>query len=184
MLNGVNSWLVVNNVMKIAITGPESTGKSWLAEKLASHYGWKLVTEYSRIYFEKREYDYDMTDLNKIAKVQYSLELEALKSEENIICDTDILAIKIWSDVEFGATSGYINDLLKKSEYDLVLLSNIDVPWVADRFRKNESDRQYIFSLFVNELEKLDSIYYVVEGLGDQRLKNAIEIINEHHDAG
>lgn len=170
--------------MKIAITGPESTGKSWLAEKLALHYGWKLVPEYCRIYFENREYKYDVNDLDEMAKVQHAWELEAQKSAANIICDTDILAIKIWSDVVFGDTSGYINGLLKKSEYDLVLLSNIDIPWVADRFRKNESDRQYIYSLFVNELEKLDSIYYVVEGLGDQRLKNAIEIINEHHDAG
>ena len=63
-------------MFKIAITGPESTGKSTLAEKLAKHFEVDFIPEYSRTYLENFEGHYTENDVVEIAKVQYNLILE------------------------------------------------------------------------------------------------------------
>ncbi|MBK7030628.1 MAG: ATP-binding protein [Bacteroidales bacterium] len=40
-------------MLRIAITGPESTGKSWLAEQLAEYYGTVWVPEFAREFLEQ-----------------------------------------------------------------------------------------------------------------------------------
>jgi NadR type nicotinamide-nucleotide adenylyltransferase len=168
--------------IKIAITGPESTGKSWLSNKLAMHFKCGYVAEFSRKYFEGRSYDYNQNDLDEIARGQLTEEMQAKKSGDLLICDTDILAIKVWSEIVFGNTSKFIEDQVVNHEYDLYLLCNIDIPWKPDRFRKNESDRQLIFDMFVNELNKLNVNFRIVSGKGEKRFQKAIGHINEFLD--
>ena len=60
-------------MFKIAITGPESTGKSTLAEKLARHFNIGFIPEYSRTYLENFEGQYTENDVVEIAKGQYNL---------------------------------------------------------------------------------------------------------------
>jgi nicotinamide riboside kinase len=56
-------------IFKIGIIGPESTGKSTLANYLAHRYNGVLVPEYAREYMEKREQntDYTYEDVKNIA---------------------------------------------------------------------------------------------------------------------
>ena len=168
-------------IKKIAITGPESTGKTWLAENLSQHFKAGLVEEYSRQYFQNREYRYDISDLDKIADGQLKNEEKMVNQGNQIlICDTDMMSIKIWSEVVFSTTSDYVENLVNNHNYDLYLLCNLDVDWEQDTLRKNYHNRQYIYNLFVNELKKRSLKYFVVEGKGNKRYNNAVELINNN----
>ena len=164
---------------KIAVLGPESTGKTWLCGKLADHYFTSYCEEYARIYFQNKKYDYSISDIDKIALCQFGIEKKQLKENKPLIfCDTDFITLKIWSEVVFEKTTDTIENLIKNNIYDLYLLCDIDVPWKEDPLRKNKHNRQYIFNLFVKELERNDLQYKIVSGLQDNRLRNAIKIID------
>ena len=61
-------------VKRIAIIGPESTGKSKLAQELAIFYYTEWVPEFARFYLDRLDRDYQETDLLEIAKAQLSWE--------------------------------------------------------------------------------------------------------------
>lgn len=170
---------------RIAITGPESTGKTWLAHELASRYGTNMVHEHAREYFHGREYVYNSEDLIAIAKGQLENEESIATISRNIIfCDTDIVAVKIWAKVVFGDVPEWIEKQIRGHVYDLYILCYPDLKWQPDPLRNNPHDRQYIYGLFVDELERNNFNYRVVKGIGGQRLKNAIGFVDELMENG
>ncbi len=101
-------------MLKIILTGPESSGKTTLARQLAKHFNVPLVEEYARTFFEKKETpQYKQEDLLEIAHGQLDLEQQTYKVFENligleqhlIISDTDLLTLKIWSNEVYGNCS-------------------------------------------------------------------------------
>ena len=60
----------MNNLQKIVILGPESTGKSTLCEALSKHYNTIWCEEYAREYLSKNGTDYNFENLLTIAKGQ------------------------------------------------------------------------------------------------------------------
>ena len=102
-------------MFKIAITGPESTGKSTLAEKLAKHFNVGFIPEYSRTYLENFEGQYTENDVVEIAKGQYNLILEEeKKNPEILIADTETIVCKIWVEYVFKHSNETIDNILKK----------------------------------------------------------------------
>ncbi|HEY9115394.1 MAG TPA: ATP-binding protein [Bacteroidales bacterium] len=165
---------------KIAITGPESTGKSWLAEKLAAHYKTTWVPEYAREYLEKNGLKYSIEDLEKIAKGQANIMLKAEKSNPDIlIFDTELIVIKIWSEVVFKKCPVLIDEMLVKQKIDLYLLCYPDLPWEFHPMRENPGNREYLFELYENKLKEQKFNYRVVKGKGKERLNNAITFVEE-----
>jgi len=80
---------------RVAITGPESTGKTNLAAWLANIYKTVWVPEYAREYLEKNGPDYALEDVVAIAKEQLARENAAAENARKIlICDTDLLVTK------------------------------------------------------------------------------------------
>ena len=132
------------NCKRIVIYGPESTGKTTLANDLANHYKTKCAPEYAREYLQKKwdllEEKCNLNDLINIALGQINLENKIVsKSKKFIFCDTNILVTKVWSETHFsGYCSPEIIKILRSVSYDYYLLTNIDVPWVKDDLR----DRQ------------------------------------------
>ena len=84
---------------KITIVGPESTGKSALANYLSEKLNGCLVDEAARKYIDNLKRPYIEEDLLAIARLQQSEEekCSAEKGKPFIICDTNLLVIKIWS---------------------------------------------------------------------------------------
>ena len=68
----VNKHMKVQKPFVITVIGPESSGKTTLARKLAASYGCPWIPEYAREYLERHGSAYDETDLEKIAEGQYS----------------------------------------------------------------------------------------------------------------
>lgn len=170
-----------NDIIRIAITGPESTGKTTLAQQLAKHFQTIYVPEYVRQYFEEKgNNNYSYNDLEKIARGQLALE-KKMTSQANrfLFADTEMLVMKIWSQYKYGKCSAWILNAIKAHHYDLFLLCDIDLPWTYDPLRENpsEKERKIIFQLYKKELEKYGFPYAVVSGTNKARTKNAIKKI-------
>jgi len=160
---------------RIALTGPESTGKSTLSAALAAHYKTSWVPEYSRTFLENLKGDYSYEDMVRIAKGQYRLEEEIFPyAAQYLFCDTDFLVCKIWSEEKFGRCDPWINDMFGKNLYDLYLLCKPDLTWEADPLRENPQDRDRLFDLYIRHLEAKDYSYKIISGSGNERLEKAV----------
>jgi len=170
-------------ICRIAITGPESTGKSWLASSLAVHYNTVFVPEFARGYIDQlgRPYEYD--DLLQIAKGQLSAEAEMEKQANDwMFCDTELIVIKIWSLHKYGKCHPLILEQIQKMQYDLYLLCDVDLPWQCDEQREHPHLRQYFFNWYRKELEDYGFSYSVVSGQGGGRLGSAVEAVERLAD--
>src|SRR5690606_18878458 len=126
-----------NQPFKIAIVGPESTGKSTITTELASRFDTISIPEFAREYCKELNRSYTLEDEVNIFHGQLALE-DALspKARNNLLfCDTMVLTVKIWCDHLFGSTPAPIIDKLRNKVYDLYLLMDIDLPWEDDELR-------------------------------------------------
>jgi len=167
-------------INRIAVTGPESTGKSELCQKLAAYYNTVWVPEYARDYIATLGRAYRTDDLEVIAKKQLEFLQDAEKKAHKLLfADTELLVIKIWFQNAYGYCPKWILDALNKQDFQLYLLCNIDLPWMPDPQREHPDKRNYFFNLYENELKKRKLPYKIISGIGEDRLKNAIEVINQ-----
>ena len=167
-------------MIKVAVVGPESTGKSELCKGLAKHFKTVYVPEYSRQFLDGRNGQYDMSDLPAIARgQQYLIETFTKKKIDLLIIDTEAIVVKIWSKVKYQEVDPLIEITVKNQDFDLYLLCNTDLEWTYDPLREvpNKSERDRIFELFKTELEKHDFKYEIITGHGNKRLKQAISVI-------
>lgn len=164
---------------KIVLIGPESTGKTTLAEQLAKHYQTVWVSEFARDYIHKLDRDYVENDLLKIAKGQIRAEEKLLAKAENIlICDTDLIVIQIWAEVKYGACNSWILEQIKTRNYDLYLLCGTDIPWEFDEQREHPEFRNELYEIYLKTLQKYNKNYVELFGNKDFRLKKAIHHID------
>ncbi|UTW67181.1 ATP-binding protein [bacterium SCSIO 12643] len=163
---------------KILITGPESSGKSFLAKALAEYYDGGIVEEYARIYLSNKS-DYYKDDLLNIAKGQFKLEKEVYQGQLGyVFSDTGVEVIKIWSQEKYNEVDPEIRSLEKRQIYDLILLCKPNIPWVYDELRENKTDRDRLFELYKNDLKDKKNVLEINETL-EKRLDQAIQFINE-----
>lgn len=168
------------DLIKIAITGPESTGKSWLAENLANYYKTKWVPEFAREYITKTGSRYSLSDIIYIAENQILSEVNLTKfCNRFLFADTEMLVCKIWSEVRFGTCPDIIKSYFDLQNYDLYLLCNIDLPWQYDPLREHPLMRRELFEMYHEELTRKNWNFRIISGTGQQRLKNATDFIDE-----
>jgi len=177
-------------INKIVVLGPESTGKSTLCETLAQHYEAVECKEYAREYLHQNGTKYNFENLLTIAKGQLSLEDQAIekakqqikeKGKNKLFIDTDMYVMKVWSEYVFNNCDPYILEQINQRQYDYYLLCNIDLPWAPDEMREypDEKPRQELFSIYKDILINQNTPWGVVSGQGDERTKNAIQLIDQ-----
>lgn len=173
-----------SDIVKVVIFGPESTGKTTLSEQLARHYNTVWVPEYAREYLQDKWNNERKTcepkDLLPIAEGQIRLENDlATKATELLICDTDLLETKVYSEAYY---LGYCDPLLEKyaleNKYDLYFLTYIDIPWEADDLRDKPNERERMFLYFKDTLEKYNRNFVILKGDKKTRLKKAVQHID------
>lgn len=166
------------SLKKIAITGPESTGKSTLAQQLAHHFQTVFVPEYARTYIGQLTRNYTLSDILHIAQQQLILEQKTLpKANQYLICDTELIVTKIWSEHAFGECPPWIEQMIVQHPYDLYLLMEVDIAWQADEQREHPHLRKYFFDWYQEVLETFKLPYQIIQGEGHHRLHNAIKAI-------
>ncbi|TAF45500.1 MAG: NadR [Sphingobacteriales bacterium] len=168
-----------NKLIKIAVVGPESTGKSTIASLLAQHYHTVWVPEYARYYCATLQKPCTLQDEENMFYGQLALEaaLETLARNNVLICDTTFLTVKVWSDYQLGITPQVVLDTLKTHPYDFYLLMDTDLPWEADPLRDFENLGEYFMQVWHTELQALGANYTLINGK-QNRLSNAIAAID------
>ena len=173
------------NCIKIVLFGPESTGKTTLSRQLARYYNSVWVPEYAREYLQDKWNNERKTcepkDILPIAEGQIKLENDlAKKTDSVLICDTDLLETKVYSEAYY---SGTCDPVLEKyaieNTYHLYFLTYIDTPWEADDLRDKPKHRLEMFEAFENELIKYKRPYILLKGNKSVRLKTAINHIDK-----
>ncbi len=167
------------SIFKIVLTGPESTGKTTLAEKLATHYNTVCVPEYARSYIAALKRPYEAQDILNIAKGQLKWENDFLpKANHLLFCDTALIVPKIWSEVAFGDCPEWIENQLATRHYDLYLLMRPDIDWQPDPQREHPNYRVELFEMYREVLQNGDTPYVVIEGNYKKRFKAAMQVID------
>lgn len=165
---------------RVAITGPESTGKSWLAKRLAAHYKTCWVPEFARTYLASENQHYVPLDIENIARGQMSLEQSKLVEANDILfTDTEMLVCKIWLEFVFGQQSSFIEKAVLQQNYDLYLLCDIDLEWEPDPLREHPDKRVELFERYEKWLLSYGFPYVKISGQGNKRLENAVNSVNE-----
>ena len=170
---------------KVVLYGPESTGKTTLSIELAKHFKTNWVPEYAREYlqtiWDNEKRICEPTDILPIAIGQMKLENElAIKSKSLLICDTNLFETMVYSKYYYG---GNCDPLLEKyalkNDYDLYLLTDIDIPWEKDDLRDKPNEREESFQIFKNELIQNNLPFRIISGTRIERLKKAVNYINK-----
>ena len=173
------------NIIKVVLFGPESTGKTTLSKHLARHYNTVWAPEYAREYLQKKWNNERKTcensDLLPIARGQMELENRlAKKADKVLICDTDLLETKVYSEEYYG---GFVNPKLEAAAitntYEMYLLTYIDTPWEEDDLRDRPDQRLEMFNAFESTLKKYNRPYVLLKGDKKTRLDLAIKEIDK-----
>jgi len=167
-------------VLKVAITGPESTGKSTLARQLAHYYQTNWVPEFARSYIAYLPDQYTAQDVENIARGQLqSLQQVAAKTKRLLFADTDLLVIKIWMLHAFGFCPSWILEKLESQNFELYLLMRVDLPWEPDPQREHPHLRQFFYDWYKAELEAYKFNFVEIGGSQEIRLQNAISYVDK-----
>lgn len=164
-------------VKKICIYGPESTGKSTMAEKMALHYNTVFVPEVARELITSNDISVD--DIIRIGKAQTErIKEKTIIANKIVFCDTDLITTKIYAQYYLNEVPDLLNDLENEIKYDLYFLMDIDVEWVADHLRDFGDRRLEMFNLFKAELEKRGIHYILINGTYKEREEKIEKIID------
>ena len=154
---------------KVGIIGPESTGKSVLAQDLAEQFKGTYVPEYAREYVERKgstEVTYD--ELCGIARHQIE-EITSLPFREEpevglYFFDTELIVTKVWFEYAFGQVPEWMEEAVRRYPMDCYLLTYPDIPWIPDPARCNGSEeiRLELFDRYEREINELDKPYFII----------------------
>jgi len=171
----------LKSIFKISLTGPESSGKTSLAQLLSDFFQLPMVPEYARNFLLLGGTVKNIADLIRLAHGQIKLENQNIQhTDQGIICDTDLLVLKVWCLEKFKRVPIALKTLYLHHRYDLTLLCKPDIEWQADPLRENPGDRDRLFAIYFRELQKLNANFKVIEGKGNDRSQQAIKIVEDY----
>jgi NadR type nicotinamide-nucleotide adenylyltransferase len=175
-------------IKKVAVIGPESTGKSTLCEQLAAHYGTSWVPEYARAYLQEHGTHYTFEDLLVIARGQVAAEdrqylsMQATgASQPLLVIDTDLYVLKVWSEFVFDRCHTWILDEIARRSYDLYLLCDTDLPWIQDDLREypDLERRRELYYIYKDIMVNQPIPWVNISGNYEQRLHKAVTAVDE-----
>jgi NadR type nicotinamide-nucleotide adenylyltransferase len=165
---------------KIAIIGPESTGKTFLAAQLASYYKCYWVPEYAREYLENLNEPYNQNHIEEIAKGQIDYEdVLTNESAKLLISDTNLITIKIWLEHKYNNCPQWIEDEILNRKYTLHLLTYPDIPYEEDPLRESPELGEYFFKKYKSLLNRYQFPYAIIDGDYDSRMKKALHAVEK-----
>lgn len=179
-------------VKRIAVIGPESTGKSTLCTQLAEHFQTTWVPEFARHYLQTNGNEYTPEDLWQIAQGQmgsedrYAAEIESTykkraerRNAPLLFIDTDMHVMKTWSEFVFDSCDNRILKSIVLRHYDLYLLCNTDLPWEKDELREypDLETREKLYEHYKEAMINQQVPWVMVSGSYEQRLDIAIRAV-------
>ncbi len=167
-----------DRVRRVTVTGSESTGKTWLAQRLARRFDTVWVAEFARAYLLQKAAPLDASDVEPVARGQIRAEDAALRGVQDLgILDTDLVSTVVYAEHYYGACPAWVERAARERLADLYLLCDIDLPWVADPARDRPEARHEIHASFLEHLDRYAAHYALVRGVWEQRETSAVATI-------
>lgn len=173
------------SVINVAILGAESTGKTTLCRDLAAYFGCPWVPEYMRTYlqakWDKEHLTCTWEDLLPIAQGQIELENKlAAQAAQNsdssyLFCDTSLFELMVYANWYYGDCPDALTNAALTHHYDLILLTEVDIPWVADDLRDSPHQRDEISAYFESQLTRHQKPFHRIGGDRDERVQQVLE---------
>jgi len=174
--------IMSTDIKRIAVYGPESTGKTELATKLAARFGAPLVAEYARERWDQQG-ALTLEDMLPVAHEQWRREdAAAAMAGRLIICDTDALTTMLWSDLLYGTCPDELRRGAEKRcrGYAHYLLLDIDTPFAPDPQRcfPDPADREKCMRIWRGALERRHLPFTLISGDWAERERRATETVS------
>jgi NadR type nicotinamide-nucleotide adenylyltransferase len=167
------------SILRVALIGGESTGKSTLAKALAEALGTVWAHEYGRELWEARQGRLVFDDLLHIGRTQVEREERLARDARGVlICDTTPLTTALYSEVLFATVAEELEQLARRP-YDLVFLCQPDFPLVQDGTRRDEAFRQFQHAWYLRAMQRDGVAHVTLAGPLEERLERAIAVIRE-----
>lgn len=164
-------------VKRLCFYGPESTGKSTLAIRMAEKFNTEFVPEVARELITSN--DFTLDDIIRIGEAQTQRVLEKTKTANKILfCDTDLITTQIYSQHYLGEVPEVLYQLEKKVSYHQYFLFDIDVPWVNDGLRDLGERREEMITVFAQRLVDRGIIPIPISGTYEAREQTLIRYVN------
>jgi len=163
----------------LVVVGVESTGKTTLVDALARTLDWARVDEQARPWLAARGNRYREADLVTIACRQWQAEAATRARAGDLVADTDLTVIRIWSEVRYGRCDDWILQRLAERPPAHYLLPRPDLPWAPDPQREtpDPAARQALHERYQALLEELGHPWAEVAGQGEARLASALDAV-------
>ena len=171
----VRPWFV----RKVCIIGPESTGKTTLAGRLARHYKTAMVAEYARGCIDAHggKVTADMFELFVRGQAASEAAL-ARQANRVLICDSDAFTTALFHELYHGSRPDFIMEEARRRSYDLYLLTVPDTPFVAEPQRQHEAHRDWFFKQCAEWLAGLNARYVLIQGDWETRFQTACAAVD------
>lgn len=159
------------------VSGPESTGKTWLSKLLAEHFDSVWRPEYLRTFYEQNN-GVTQEQMQIVAERQMEQEMNLFESHQSpIFLDTNIINLKVYYQYYFKKEPHWFEKLYNPSLYDHYILLDTSVPWVEDEQRESPEVRDNVFGLLVEEYKRLNISYDIVFGDYHDRKKQILQLV-------
>lgn len=161
-------------MIRIVITGAESSGKSHLTQHLGNSLQLPYALEYARYHLEENGPEYDLELLLQMSRLHLDYQQRNVPIAAPLgFFDTDLLNYKIWAEEVFGYCPAEISSRIQDESNHRYLLCKPDLPWEPDPLRENPDDFHRLYQRHRSEIIRLNRPYEEVEGVGQERNRNA-----------
>jgi NadR type nicotinamide-nucleotide adenylyltransferase len=166
------------------LIGPESTGKTRLAEELAVRYGVPWAPEHAREYAERHGEALAYADVDPIGRGQEAGEDAAIARAVAavaplVVLDTDLVSTMVYSQHYYGDCPRWIEEAAARRLSHLYLLHHVDVAWVPDGHQREQPERREdLFARFRTALGRLGATVVHVAGSWDERRLRAVAALD------
>ncbi len=169
-------------VRRVAVIGPESSGKSTLTKHLAARYNTKYAAEYARAYLDATNLEITSDAILAISRGHRASE-DALAEQCRsglLFCDTEALITKLWSRYLLGNVPPEVERHAADDRYALYLVTTATEEWAADpqRFTPDFAERAEFSRQCVREMERLGRRFVVLTGSWEQRNAQAAAAVD------
>jgi len=174
----------MDSVLRIAIVGAESTGKSTLAQALAQRLGADFglraacVPELLRAWCDAHGRTPTAPEQWEVARSQQDAIEAAARGAEVVVCDTTPLMTAVYSRMLFD--DGSLDEVARAAHatMDFTLLTALDLPWIADGLQRDGPHVREPVDLLVRErLVRWGVPWALVGGTGEARVANALDAL-------
>jgi NadR type nicotinamide-nucleotide adenylyltransferase len=168
---------------RVCLVGPESTGKTILARRLAERFDTTFVPEFANGWIAMNGWPKGPVDLEEFVHGQMAMQHAAEELADKVLfCDSDPLTTRLWSEFLYGSATPMVKRAALDTDYDLYLVTSPNTPFVPDVHRKEGLvDREAFFMRTINSLKALQRHYVVIdENDWDSRIEQAVAAVESN----